>query len=57
MPGRTTTAKYGAALHRLVDHHRDGVFPDLGPGGHRVVVHDDAFEFFLALRPLDEGDD
>jgi DNA-binding transcriptional MerR regulator len=57
MPGRATTAKYSTALHRLLSHRTDGVFPDLGVGGGRIVVHDDAFESFLALRPLDEGDE
>jgi DNA-binding transcriptional MerR regulator len=54
MPGPATTAKYSMALGRLVTHHLDGVFPDLGPGGSRLVVHDDAFELFVRLVPVDE---
>jgi hypothetical protein len=54
LPGPATTAKYGMALGRLVTHHLDGVFPDLGPGGPRLVVHDDAFELFVRAVPVDE---
>ncbi|NMH77777.1 Clp protease N-terminal domain-containing protein [Pseudonocardia xinjiangensis] len=54
MPGPATTAKYSMALSRLVTHHLDGVFPDLGPGGPRLVVHDDAFELFVRSVPVDE---
>ena len=56
MPGRVTTAKYSTALNRLVSHPVEDACPDLGPGGQRIVVHDDAFELFLARRPLDEED-
>ena len=57
MPGRTTMAKYAMALHRLVKHPVDGSFVDLGPGGERLVVHEDAFEFFVGLCPLDDTDE
>ena len=53
IPGRLTTAKYATALHRLVTHPLESAFVDLGPGGERVVVHDDGFELFHALCPLD----
>lgn len=54
MPGPVTAAKYSTALFRLVGHQADGVFPDLGPGGPRLVVHDDACELLVRLLPLDE---
>lgn len=57
IPGRATTAKYSTALHRLMNHPLEGAFIDLGPGGGRVVVHDDSFELFHALCPISKSDD
>ena len=60
LPGQLTTAKYSTALFRLLDHSAkfvEDAFIDLGPGGERVVVHDDGFEFFMGLRRADEREE
>ncbi|MER6784005.1 MerR family transcriptional regulator [Streptomyces sp. NPDC000658] len=55
LPGRTTMAKYGTALHRLTTHPLEGLFPDLGR--QRLVVHDEATELFLRVLPLTGSDE
>lgn len=59
LPGRLTTAKYSMALFRLLHHASESgdALLDLGPGGERVVVHDDAFELFGGVYPVGEGDE
>jgi hypothetical protein len=55
IPGPVTTGAYGLALQRLAAHPLTGAFVNLGPGGQRLVVADDAFELRIGLLPLDAG--
>lgn len=57
LPGRLAAANYFTGLHRLMHHELDDLYTDLGPGGERIVVHDDAFDLSLALCLASEDDD
>ncbi len=52
VPGPVTTGTYSLALQRLVEHPLADAFVDLGPGGQRLVVADDAFELRVGLLPI-----
>ncbi|BBH67932.1 MerR family transcriptional regulator [Actinoplanes sp. OR16] len=48
MPGRSSMAKYGTAISRLLAHPIDGAFPDIGRLRH--LVHEDGVEYSAPLR-------
>lgn len=56
LPGRPMAANYATGLFQLVHHELAGTYTDMGPGGQRVVVHDDAFDLSLALCVASDDD-
>lgn len=57
LPGRLTPGNYAVGLNKMLHHDLEGTFPDMGPGGERVVVHDDAFDLSLALCLESDSDE
>ncbi|PJE99518.1 hypothetical protein CUT44_03085 [Streptomyces carminius] len=51
LPGRSSMAKYGTALSRLLAHPLDGAYPDLA--GMRQLLHEDGVETAVPISRLD----